>query len=100
MPRAQTRCGGIFCSEQGTGFPVILLHASWYDRHDFGPIIPDLAGARSARHGGRRARTGADRLGNSGHRQTGTLPISSPRISWAPPDGPERRTAPPGGNGG
>jgi hypothetical protein len=58
MPRAQTRCGGISCSEQGTGFPLVLPHAGRCDRHDFDPIIPDLAGARSARHGGRRARTG------------------------------------------
>jgi hypothetical protein len=66
MPRAQTRCSGISSSEQGTSFPLVLQHASLCDRHDFDSIIADLAGARSARHGGRRARTGADRLGNPG----------------------------------
>ena len=44
MARAQTRCGGISYSEQGTGFPLVLLHASLCDRRDFDPIIPDLAG--------------------------------------------------------
>ncbi len=43
MARAQTRCGGISYSEQGTGFPLVLLHASLCDRRDFDPIIPDLA---------------------------------------------------------
>ena len=43
MARAQTRCGGISYSEQGTGFPLVLLHASLCDRRDFDPIIPALA---------------------------------------------------------
>ena len=43
MGRAQARCGGISCSEQGTGFPLVLLHASLCDRRDVDPIIPDLA---------------------------------------------------------
>lgn len=43
MARTQTRCGGISYSEQGTGFPLVLLHASLCDRRDFDPIIPALA---------------------------------------------------------
>lgn len=43
MARAQTRCGGISYSEQGTGFPLVLLHAGLCDRRDFDPIIPALA---------------------------------------------------------
>jgi pimeloyl-ACP methyl ester carboxylesterase len=43
MARVQTRCGGVAFSEQGTGFPLVLLHASLCDRHDFDPIIPALA---------------------------------------------------------
>jgi hypothetical protein len=74
MPRAQTRCSRISCGEQGTSFPLVLQHASLCDRHDFDPIIADLAGARSARHGGRRARTGADRSGNPGHRHATACP--------------------------
>ncbi len=65
MPRAQTRCGGISCSEQGPGFPLVPLPASLCGRHDFDSVIRDLAGARSERHGGRRARAGADRLPRS-----------------------------------
>ena len=43
MGRAQTRCGAISYSEQGTGFPLVLLHASLCDRRGFAPIIPALA---------------------------------------------------------
>jgi hypothetical protein len=45
MPRAQTRCSRISRGEQGTSFPLVLHHASQCDRHDFDPIIADLAGA-------------------------------------------------------
>jgi len=44
MTRVQTRCGGIAFTEHGTGLPLVLLHASLCDRHDFDPIIPALAG--------------------------------------------------------
>lgn len=44
MARVQTRCGGISYTGQGTGFPLVLLHASLCNRRDFDPIIPDLAG--------------------------------------------------------
>jgi pimeloyl-ACP methyl ester carboxylesterase len=44
MAEVQTRCGGIAFSEQGTGFPLVLLHGSLCDRRDFDPIIPALAG--------------------------------------------------------
>lgn len=44
MARVRTRCGGISFSERGTGFPLVLPHASLSGRHDCGPVIPDLAG--------------------------------------------------------
>ena len=89
MARAQTPCGRISCSERGTGFPLVLPYASLCDRRDPDPIIPGLAGARSARHEGRRARTGADRLGNSGDRRaTACRARHSPRDHRLPPGDP------------
>jgi len=43
MARVRTRCGRISFSAQGTGFPLVLLHANLCDRHCFDPIIPALA---------------------------------------------------------
>jgi pimeloyl-ACP methyl ester carboxylesterase len=39
----QSRCGRISVTEQGSGFPVVLLHATLCDHHDFDPVIPALA---------------------------------------------------------
>jgi len=43
MGQVQTRCGRIWYSEYGQGFPLVLLHANLCDHHDFEPIIPSLA---------------------------------------------------------
>jgi hypothetical protein len=43
MARRQARCGRISFSEQGTGFPLVLLYASRSDCHDSDLIIPALA---------------------------------------------------------
>jgi pimeloyl-ACP methyl ester carboxylesterase len=39
----QTRAGSVHFGEQGSGPPVLLLHATLHDRRDFDPIIPALA---------------------------------------------------------
>jgi hypothetical protein len=74
MPRAQTRCSGISSSEQGTSFPLVLQHASLCDRHDFDSVIADLAGARSARHGGPERAPALIVWGTRGHRHAAACP--------------------------
>jgi pimeloyl-ACP methyl ester carboxylesterase len=39
----QTRAGSVCFREQGSGPPVLLLHATLHDRRDFDPIVPALA---------------------------------------------------------
>ncbi len=43
MAQVQTRCGRISLSDQGSGFPLVLLHGALCDHHDFDPVIPALA---------------------------------------------------------
>lgn len=43
MPQLETRAGTIAFDEQGSGPPVVLLHATLHDRHDFDAILPALA---------------------------------------------------------
>ena len=43
MPDVQTRAGSVHFGEQGSGPPVLLMHATLHDRHDFDPIVPALA---------------------------------------------------------
>jgi pimeloyl-ACP methyl ester carboxylesterase len=43
MPSVSTRLGDVSYSIQGTGPPIILLHATLHTRHDFDPIIPQLS---------------------------------------------------------
>jgi pimeloyl-ACP methyl ester carboxylesterase len=43
MADVQTRTGAVRVSEQGSGPPVLLLHATLHDRRDFDPIVPALA---------------------------------------------------------
>ena len=46
MPVLHTRTGNVAYSDTGTGRPIVLLHATLHDRHDFDPVIDALA-----RHG-------------------------------------------------
>lgn len=43
MSNVQTRAGRVSFSEEGSGFPVLMLHATLHDRRDFDPIVPALA---------------------------------------------------------
>jgi pimeloyl-ACP methyl ester carboxylesterase len=43
MPSVSTRVGDVSYSIDGTGAPIILLHATLHTRHDFDPIIPQLS---------------------------------------------------------
>jgi pimeloyl-ACP methyl ester carboxylesterase len=43
MPTVNTRAGSVSYEEAGTGSPVVLLHATLHDRHDYDPVIPALA---------------------------------------------------------
>jgi pimeloyl-ACP methyl ester carboxylesterase len=43
MTTLQTRAGRIAYHELGSGQPVLLLHATLHDRHDFDPIVDKLA---------------------------------------------------------
>lgn len=43
MPTVSTRAGELAYEEIGTGDPLILLHATLHDRHDFDPIASKLA---------------------------------------------------------
>ena len=43
MPSLQVRTGRLAYSDTGTGRPIVLLHATLHDRHDFDPVIDTLA---------------------------------------------------------
>ncbi len=43
MPTVPTRIGPIAFTEQGSGPPVVLLHANPGDSRDYGAIVPELA---------------------------------------------------------
>jgi pimeloyl-ACP methyl ester carboxylesterase len=43
--KIDTRAGTIRFSDQGTGTPVLLLHATLHDRRDYDPVLPGLAAA-------------------------------------------------------
>lgn len=43
MPFVQLSVGSIYYTEQGQGFPVVLLHANPGDSQDFAAVIPALA---------------------------------------------------------
>jgi pimeloyl-ACP methyl ester carboxylesterase len=42
MPTLHTRTGPVAYSDNGSGLPIVLLHATLHDRHDFDPIIGPL----------------------------------------------------------
>ncbi|MBV8928551.1 MAG: alpha/beta fold hydrolase, partial [Mycobacteriaceae bacterium] len=43
MPTLQARTGAVAYSDTGSGRPIVLLHATLHDRHDFDPIVGPLA---------------------------------------------------------
>jgi pimeloyl-ACP methyl ester carboxylesterase len=43
VSRVRTRAGELAYEEVGAGSPVVLLHASLHDRHDFDAVLPVLA---------------------------------------------------------
>ena len=43
MPLVTTRAGDLSYEESGAGDPLVLLHATLHDHHDFDPIVPQLA---------------------------------------------------------
>jgi pimeloyl-ACP methyl ester carboxylesterase len=43
MPYVSTRAGQVFHTDQGSGEPVVLLHATLHDHHDFDTVAPPLA---------------------------------------------------------
>ncbi|MEV6478839.1 alpha/beta hydrolase [Streptomyces sp. NPDC051576] len=45
MPYAQTRAGQVFYDEQGSGPPVVLLHATLHDHTDYDAVAGPLAAA-------------------------------------------------------
>jgi pimeloyl-ACP methyl ester carboxylesterase len=45
MPFVQTRAGQVFYAEQGSGSPVVLLHATLHDHTDFDAVAGPLAAA-------------------------------------------------------
>lgn len=45
MPQIDTSVGRISYDDIGSGPPIVLLHATLHDRHDFDPIVPALAEA-------------------------------------------------------
>ena len=45
MPLVQTRVGQVFYAEQGSGLPVVLLHATLHDHTDFDAVAGPLAAA-------------------------------------------------------
>src|ERR1700722_17225087 len=44
MATLTTRTGEVAYVQTGAGRPVVLLHATLHDRHDFDPIVEALAG--------------------------------------------------------
>jgi pimeloyl-ACP methyl ester carboxylesterase len=42
MPRVRTRAGQVSYTDSGSGPPVVLLHATLHDHHDFDAIAPAL----------------------------------------------------------
>jgi pimeloyl-ACP methyl ester carboxylesterase len=46
MPTLQTSLGTISYSDDGSGPPILLLHAALHDRSDFGPVHGALANGR------------------------------------------------------
>lgn len=45
MPEINTRGGTVRYAERGSGSPIVLLHATLHDRHDYDPVLAGLAGA-------------------------------------------------------
>ncbi len=45
MPFVQTRAGQVFYAEQGSGLPVVMLHATLHDHTDFDAVAGPLAAA-------------------------------------------------------
>jgi pimeloyl-ACP methyl ester carboxylesterase len=43
MPSLRVRTGEVVYSDTGTGRPIVLLHATLHDRHDFDPVLDSLA---------------------------------------------------------
>ena len=43
MPMVTTRAGQVAFQETGSGPPLLLLHATLHDRHDFDVIVPELS---------------------------------------------------------
>jgi pimeloyl-ACP methyl ester carboxylesterase len=43
MPVLQARTGSVAYSDAGSGRPIVLLHATLHDRHDYDPVIDALA---------------------------------------------------------
>ncbi len=43
MTTVETRAGKVAYTERGSGLPVVMLHATLHDHHDFDPIVPVLA---------------------------------------------------------
>lgn len=43
MPYVSTRAGRVFLTDEGSGMPVVLLHATLHDHHDFDTVAPALA---------------------------------------------------------
>ncbi|NNH69530.1 alpha/beta hydrolase [Nocardia uniformis] len=43
MPHVVTRAGAVHVSDRGDGPPIVLLHATLHDHHDFDPILEQLA---------------------------------------------------------
>ncbi|MDT5092436.1 MAG: hypothetical protein QOH60_1799 [Mycobacterium sp.] len=43
MSTVTTRVGAVAYEETGAGRPVVLLHATLHDRHDFDPVVDSLA---------------------------------------------------------
>jgi pimeloyl-ACP methyl ester carboxylesterase len=44
MPHAHTGAVRLFYEEAGAGEPLVLVHGSWSDHHNFDAVVPGLAG--------------------------------------------------------